>query len=214
MSVKNDAVIFDMDGTLVDTMRMTNVALERSCIALGLPLPRMDVVKGLIGYADSQFYCRLFPEASEETLRTLSREVEAGEARAARLLGVDVLFAGVLPMLQVLHDEGIPMYLASTGSRYHVETTLAACGCSRFFRQIHCGEPDKVEMTARIMATAGRSCVFVGDTLKDVEASRANNALSIGAGFGYVKHHERSLFDRVFDAPEALTDFLLKQFAG
>jgi phosphoglycolate phosphatase-like HAD superfamily hydrolase len=204
-----DAVIFDMDGTLVDTMRMTSLAFQICCGFYDLPVPPMEAVKALIGFADAQFYRMLYPEADEMVLRALSVAIEIEEASVARRLGEDVLFPGVLPMINTLYDAGIPLYLASTGSHHHVNTSLAAFGGARFFQQINCGEPDKIDMTARIVRQAGKACVFVGDTIKDVEAAHANNLFLYGAGFGYVKPDEKHLFDRIYDTPEALTQALL-----
>ncbi|NLB38533.1 MAG: HAD family hydrolase [Clostridiales bacterium] len=198
-----------MDGTLVDTLKITMVSLSTVCPRLGLDVPTEETVRSLIGLADEQFYGAMYPGITEDTLRRLARQVEVREAEAAEALGEGVLFPGVLEMLEQLGLDGVPLFLASTGSPFHVDTTLDAFGGKRFFQEINCGEADKVDMTARILKRYGSPMIFVGDTAKDIEAARGNDLPVVGAGYGYVAAEHRVLFDRVFDSAQDLCAYLL-----
>jgi phosphoglycolate phosphatase-like HAD superfamily hydrolase len=72
-------VVFDMDGTLVDTMRLTAPAFADLAAGFGLaPLPEARI-RGAIGLADEQFYRALYPDADAETLRASGKRWRRGE---------------------------------------------------------------------------------------------------------------------------------------
>lgn len=207
-----DIVIFDMDGTLVDTNRMTARAFAELAEAYGLPVPLPDVVRDAIGLADLYFYREIYPGVPDERLSPLAQAIEQREGELGRQLGAEVLFPGVYAMLETLTKHGKKLYLASTGTRQHVRDMLSSGQIADFFCEIHCAQPDKEAMTAEILAHAGQGhAVFVGDTMKDVRAARANNLPALGAGFGYVKAREREQFDQVFDTPLQLLQYILHE---
>lgn len=205
-------IIFDMDGTLVDTMLMTALAFEELAESYDLPVPPRQAIKDAMGLADLYFYRKIYPNEPEDKLPAFGDAVEKRESAIGFELGEKVLFAGVKDMLNALKANGKQLYLASTGSKTHVRDMLTCGGILEMFEGIHCAQPDKEEMTAQILRSAGNAdAVFVGDTFKDANAARANNIPAIGAGFGYVKEEERALFDRVLDTPEALLEYLLSE---
>lgn len=207
-----ETIIFDMDGTLVDTMLMTALAFEELAQSFDLPVPPRAAIKDAMGLADLYFYRKIYPNEPEDKLPAFGDAVEKRESEIGFELGGRVLFPGVKEMLTALKAAGKRLYLASTGSKTHVRDMLTCAGIFDLFEGIHCAQPDKEEMTAKILESAGtRSAVFVGDTFKDANAARANRIPAIGAGFGYVKDEERALFDCVCDTPEALLNTLLSE---
>ncbi len=205
------AVIFDLDGTLIDTNRMTAQAFREFTGAHGLAMPPVNVIRDAIGLQDRFFYRAIFPDASEEQLAGLSRDVERREGEIGMALGAKILFPGVADMLDGLRARGVRLCLASTGSAAHVRDMLAAAGIRDRFEMIRFDAPDKEAMTAELLrALGGVPAVFVGDTEKDVAAAQANGLPVFGAGFGYVKAAERPLFDAVADTPRQLAALILK----
>lgn len=206
-----NAAIFDLDGTLIDTNVMTAQAFREFTGAHGLPMPPVNVIRDAIGLQDMYFYRAIFPDAREEQLAALSRDVERREGEIGAALGPAILFPGVADMLDDLRAQGVRLCLASTGSEVHVRDMLAAAGVRDRFELIRCDAPDKEAMTAGILRDlVGVRAVFVGDTQKDVAAARSNGIPVFGAGFGYVKPGERALFDAVADTPEQLTAMILE----
>ena len=204
------AVIFDLDGTLIDTVRMTARAFRELTGRHGLAMPPEAAIRDAMGLQDPAFYRAIFPDATEEQLAVLSRDVERREGEIGAALGGEILFPGVADMLDALRDEGIRLCVASTGSAVHVRDMLAAAGIADRFEMTRCDAPDKRAMTAELLRALGGACaVFVGDTPMDVAAARANGLPVFGAGFGYVKASERALFDAVADTPEQLTALIM-----
>lgn len=209
MPRKYDAIIFDMDGTLVDTLSMTIGALAKYAPQCGLsPRPRQAVLP-VIGLGNAEFYRALYPDATPAQRRQLEAVVEEGELEIGRTLGRRVLFPGAAEMLARLKRAGLPLFVASTGTRFHVEGCLQIGGVLPLFDEIACGEPDKADMTTRLLRGFEPARVpFIGDSFKDVEAAHANRLLAIGAGFGYARDGGAA-FDAIYDTPEALGDALL-----
>lgn len=207
-----DAVIFDMDGTLVDTLAMTVGAVKKYAPQCGLiPVTREALLKA-IGLCNHDFYLALYPEASDEQREKIEGLVEEGELEIGRTLGEGILFPGVMQMLHRLRDGGVRLMLASTGTERHVQGSLSIAGILSIFEKIGCGAADKTEMTAKLLSGLDPArVVFVGDGAKDIQAARNNGLLIYGAGFGYA---DDDAFDAVFDSPEELTKALLGDSAG
>ena len=205
-------VIFDLDGTLIDTVRMTAPAIREVAGRCHLPVPTEAAVRDAMGLHDSQFYPRLLPDATGAQLEALAVDVERREGEIASQLGARILFDGVAEMLERMQALGFTMCIASTGSRAHVRDMLDCSGIRERFSGIWCDAADKTAMTGEILA-AHTPCdaVYVGDTAIDVRAARRNGICVYGAGFGYVKPHERMLFDAVADTPDALLALLTQR---
>lgn len=209
MPGKYDAVIFDMDGTLVDTLAMTVGAIAKYAPQCGLPpLPR-EVIIPVIGYGNHEFYRALYPDAAPDVQQRVEDLVEAGELEIGRTLGPKILFPGAAEMLRRLREAGLPLFVASTGTSFHVEGCLEIGGVLTLFDRIACGEPDKIDMTAKLLRGFDPARVpFIGDSLKDVEAAHGNGLLAIGACFGYAREGGAP-FDVIYDTPQALCTALL-----
>lgn len=197
-------VIFDLDGTLADTAVITIEAFRRLAPGSGLPLPEPERIRAAIGYANPEFYDRLFPGFPTQPVRALGRRVEKEELRLLPEFTGELLFPGVRELLAALRDKGIRLYIASTGSAEHVDAVVAHTGIGGCFADILCGEPDKAGMIGRILG-AGDPADFlmVGDKAKDSDGARANGIAAIGACYGYCAQGEYA-FDRYIDTPHAL----------
>lgn len=198
--VPYETAIFDMDGTLVDTLCMTVGAIAAHAPQCGLRVLSREEILPAIGFGNEEFYRALYPEADERQRRRIEALVEAGELAIGRTLGEKILFDGVVPMLRCLQDAGIRLVIASTATRAHVEGCLGIGGILPFFREIACGELDKTDMVRRLCR--GRSAV-VGDSVKDVVAAHQNGLAALGAGFGYAREGGAA-FDAIFDTPKTL----------
>lgn len=204
-----EIVIFDMDGTLIDTGRATAPAFRRIAERYGLPILDDDSVIRAIGLPCEEYYRHLYPDVDAEIIDRFGEDVEREEAQVLSDQGGAAAFDGVEEMLDALIGRGKILHLASTGSHRHVNSVMASTGLGRFFRSIRCGEPMKVRMVADILSQhAGQSAAFVGDTMKDVQAARANHISVIGAGFGYCYPDRHELFDHVAASPQDLVTLL------
>jgi len=202
-------IIFDMDGTLSDTAIATTDALNEASFEFGLPLVTQNDVSSVMGYADPEFFYRLYTEHPHDLLNDVRYRVNYLEDKRIEEIGEKILFPGVSELLNDLFKKGCMLYVASTGSTEHVDVTLRAGKIKHLFDGIFCNKPDKVDMVGKIINGQDKNnFVMVGDMVKDSEAARGNNILVLGAAFGYLKESNHHLFDAILQKPEDLYGYL------
>lgn len=202
-------IIFDLDGTLADTAVSAELAMRQAAPRYGLPVPPIEEIRKAVGIANPEFYLQLFQGFPQNDILRCGREVERIEAMQIRRLGHKILFPGVEEMLEKLTASGISLYIASTGSREHVDVLLQSGEIERYFQSVHCGQPDKINMLSGIIGQADKTeWLMVGDRRIDITAARTNGIAVFGAGMGYANASESALFDRVIPTPAALIDWV------
>ncbi|HII40439.1 MAG TPA: HAD family hydrolase [Thermoplasmata archaeon] len=182
------AVLFDVDGTLLDTRDAWVAAFDAGLAAIGAPgMPGTEGARW-IGTPIEAIYaerCGL----SGDPLRTAVAEFQRSEAESVRR-GVRS-FPGVPEMLASLR----PWRLGAITNKRH-DTTLAALGAANLgdrFAIVLGGDsvarkkpaPDPVLQAARELGIPAESCAVVGDTEVDVHAGREAGAVTVGVTWGY-----------------------------
>jgi phosphoglycolate phosphatase-like HAD superfamily hydrolase len=208
MKNKIHTVIFDLDGTLADSSILDNAAFENLTAAHGLPMPSKEAVEKATGHAIPEFYYILFSGFPREKIFEFGNLVELESKRLLPSFAGKLLFDGCLQLLTRLKDNGIRLYIASTGTKDHVFPILNATGIIGFFDKVFCERPDKIEMLRELTKDGDKNgYVMVGDMSKDSEGARANGILSVGACYGYCN---RALgeFDLYIETPLELLQVL------
>jgi phosphoglycolate phosphatase len=178
-------VIFDLDGTLSDSALLTIAALDEVAPRYGLKPPEREAIRRTIGYANPEFYHRLYTNGPVWLIEQMGDDVEEKEAALLPAFGDRLLFPGCLDLLNALKSRGICMYIASTGDERHVCSVLRATGIEHFFCAAHYGEPSKIAMLGRLITAPKDEWIMVGDMGKDAEGAIANGILCVGACYGY-----------------------------
>jgi phosphoglycolate phosphatase len=207
--MKYTHVIFDMDGTLVNTAGYTVPACCQASRELNLPVPSDEVIISSIGYSSPEFYRLLLPGLTDDKLEKYGNRVHFLEREMIGLLGEQILFPGVSDLLSYLKSQGVLLFIASTGACEYVNYALETAGVHGFFKLVECGQPRKEAMAIKIRNTSpDSSWVFIGDRFKDAEAARAAGIHSVHAGWSGQGMGERALFGESADSLDALKDLL------
>lgn len=187
------AVIFDLDGTLMDTAGEIATALARTFGEMGLPaLPRKSV-EALIGRGVPSLVERALAQVGAPD-GDLHDAVERFEGHYARTVGTaSDLFPGALTGLRALRARGIPMGVVTNKPRFFTEKLLRLAGVEEFFRAVVAGDDgiprkpqgDMLLAACATMRSAAAETLMLGDSDNDILAARAAGCPVWCVPYGY-----------------------------
>ncbi len=185
-------VLFDCDGTLVDSQHHIIAAMRQAFAAFNLPEPAADDVRRLVGLPLDVSVRRLLEAGAANADQVVAAYREAAFSMRHRPDHEEPLFPGLRDVLDKLEADGCLLGIATGKARRGLDATLAMHDLvNRFITlqtaDIARGKPDP-DMVFRAMretgATAG-STVVVGDTTFDMHMARNAGARAIGVAWGY-----------------------------
>ncbi len=196
MSNSLKLVIFDVDGTLVDSQSDILGAMARAFDAAGLVPPSRDDILGIVGLSLPVAMERLAPEATRCVQRSLVEEYKAAYVDMRTQIGAaqsSPLYEGALETLERLYQVPETLLGIATGkSKRGLDKLIEAHALERFFmtRQVADFHPSKPHpsMILQAMAEAGvrpEQTVMIGDTSFDMEMAAAAGVQAIGVSWGY-----------------------------
>jgi phosphoglycolate phosphatase len=202
-------ILFDVDGTLVDSQGAIVGAMTRAFGGLDLPVPERAAILSIVGLSLDRAMEQLFPDGTDAVRRDLVEGYKSAyhAARVAGGAGHSPLYRGAREALEVLH--AVPDYLlgVATGkSQRGLDGLLEAHGIGCFVtRQVADHHPSKPHpsMIRAAMAETGvepENVVMIGDTSFDMVMARAAGVTGIGVDWGY--HPVQAL-----DADHVISDF-------
>jgi HAD superfamily hydrolase (TIGR01549 family) len=209
-NIKN--LIFDLDGTLIDSsggvIEATNYALE----IMGEPVRPPEEIKRFIGYPlDTMF--KAFSEKSYEEFWKYFQE----KARAS-VIGQSLLLDGSDETLRELDRRGYRLGIGTTKIRIHIEKIIAKYDWGNLIAA-YAGaddvkrvkpDPEVFNMVLDMMHAGRDETLVVGDTENDVHAARAAGMGVVGvrSTFGSSEALEKSEPDLIIDSLHELLAYL------
>ena len=191
------AVLFDLDGTLIDSAMDLGGAGNDLRERRGLPaLPLADFrpmtgagARGMLGVA-----LQITPEHAEfEALK--DEYLAIYEARMTRLTRV---FEDMAPVLDALDAAQLPWGIVTNKHSRFAVPVVGAAGLQHRSRVVVCGDttphakphPEPLFEAARRLGVDPARCLYVGDDLRDVQAGRAAGMGTVAAAWGYLGQGE------------------------
>jgi phosphoglycolate phosphatase len=184
-------VVFDLDGTLLDTLDDIRITLNRTLVAAGWPERGRDEIARAVGDGAKNLVARamgvpLDDPRVEPLLAKYVVEYEADPTPATKPM------PGAIALLDALESKGVRIGICTNKPRAVVDRVLARVLSRRFDAVIAAGdvaklkpEPDPIRIALERMKVATADAIVVGDGAQDVMAARAAGVFSVGCAFGY-----------------------------
>ena len=187
------AVIFDLDGTLMDTSAEICSALAATFRALGLATLDKPAVEAMIGKGVRVLVERALARVGAAALPP-EGVVDRFEAEYEAVVGADsALYPGAIEGLQRLRAAGVPMGVVTNKPRLFTQRLLDDAGASAFFTAVVAGDdgftrkpaPDMLLAACRRMETEPARTLMLGDSDNDIAAARAAGCPVWCVPYGY-----------------------------
>lgn len=199
-------IIFDWDGTLVDSAGQIVDTMQRAAEQCGLPPRTEDEIRHIIGLGLPEAIRHLYPEATPASVDAL-RDRYSECYRAGRH-GLAPYFPNVMETLRALAASGYTLAVATGKSRRGLARELAARELDGLFCYTRCADetaskPDP-RMLLEIMAEHGgpaHRAVMVGDTVFDMDMADRAGIRKLAVSYGAHPVHSLQA-----TAPDLLVD--------
>lgn len=218
-----DAILFDIDGTLLDTNDLHVAAWRHAFEEHGYKVAA-DRIKREIGKGGDKLVPAILGDEREqhegEALRKLQPEIFKDLARAQRVR----LFPGAAELLGAVRRRGLRSVLATSSRLAHVRVLREASGfdlegaCDALVTADEAAEskpaPDLVVAAVERLGMTPAQCAMIGDTLYDMEAAKHAGVIGLGVLTGYqprqmlLRSGARRVWPSVKELHEALPEAL------
>lgn len=216
MKDRFDLLIFDWDGTLVDSVRWIADSLQSAAADCGLPVPTPKLARSVIGLSLDRALDVLFPEITEAEIKSLI----AAYRRYYQAMPLDrgSFFAGVPEMLDELRAEGFKLAVATGKTRQALDHSMSATGSTDWFHATRAAgetasKPDPL-MLLQLMEALDcppDRALMVGDSVHDLEMAKNAGIASVGVFCGANDRDEIMAFNPLLglERTAELVDHLL-----
>ncbi|MDR1310538.1 MAG: HAD-IA family hydrolase [Burkholderiaceae bacterium] len=187
---KFNLIVFDWDGTLMDSTAAIVKSIQFAADSLGLPVPSRESAAYVIGLGLHEAMTMLFPDADPALVAGM---VEAYRRYYGRFSEELALFDGVRDMLDDLEARQCILAVATGKSRQGLSDAMRQTDTARYFQVSRCADETHSKphpaMLLEIMREVGKSAdhtIMIGDTTHDL--LMASNAGTASAAVRYGAH--------------------------
>ena len=207
-------VVFDWDGTLVDSLGRIVAALRATIDELQLPPRRDDELRAGVGLGFDEVVRRLFPELGvddRQRVRLVFRERFLADGMEARL------FPGAREALEALAQRGATLAVATGKGRAGLDRELVETGLADLMVATRCVDecrskpaPDMLEELMEMTGHGRRETVMIGDSEYDLLMAKNAGTAAVGVAGGahehatLARHEPLAIIHSVADLPRIL----------
>ncbi|TBU85611.1 HAD family hydrolase [Phytopseudomonas dryadis] len=195
--MQHRTLLFDLDGTLTDPREGITRSVQYALAQLGIDEPDLQALEHFIGPPLLQCFMHTydFPEAraweAVHHYRVRFREVGLYE---------NLLFEGVVELLQLLQAQGRTLYIATSKPTLFATEIARHFDFARYFKAIYGSELDgtrtnKVELIRHLLqqeALEPATTLMIGDRKHDLIGAHSNGLQAVAVGYGFGSLEELS----------------------
>lgn len=190
--MKYELIVFDWDGTLLDSAKAIVNAIQASCRDLDLPVPSDAQARHVIGLGLVDALRHAVPELPVERYQTMVDRYRFHYLSGDHQLA---LFSGVREMLAELQSAGHVLAIATGKSRHGLDRALDHAGLRPYFQASRCADechskphPQMLDELLSEFAMAAESTVMIGDTSHDLLMARNAGIDCLAVTYGAHPH--------------------------
>lgn len=188
--VKVEAVLFDLDGTVIDSYPGIQNAFDNAYLKL-YSITNKISIRPFIGPPIHEILVKVNGETDEEKMeefvRLFKHSYDTEDFKSS------VLYNGMRELLERLSLSGIKLFIVTNKRKKPTELITKYLNIEHYFCALYCidskdGYYSKAQMVKDILEGEGLSsdkCVLIGDTYQDETSAKPNNITFIYAEYGY-----------------------------
>lgn len=188
MSKRFDLLVFDWDGTLMDSAACIAASLRAACEELGLAVPSERSARYVIGLGLADAMAHILPELPATHY---PRVVECYRRHFLARNSGTRLYSDAESLIRELHATGYLLAVATGKSRRGLDRALDDTGLGRYFHASRCADecrskphPDMLhELMVRLGVPPGRT-LMIGDTTHDLVMAHSAGVACVGMAHG------------------------------
>ena len=191
-------IVFDWDGTLMDSAAYIIECLQTALNDLNLPQKSDSEIKNIIGLGLKEALAVLLPEASESDLKTLTARYR--DHFFSQDKETSQLFDGARDLVEELHNQNYFLAVATGKGRHGLDKVLKETGLGEYFPITRCADEAHSKPHPQMLmdiidwyGVEASETIMIGDTEYDLQM--ANNANAHGVGVTYGVHDEQRLLE-------------------
>ena len=187
--------MYDLDGTLVESVPDLAIALDKTLSELNIPAAKAEKTRLWVGNGIPMLVKRALADAQKPIEGTLfERALERFRYHYQEVLGdYSYLYPGVSEFLQAMQARGMKQAVITNKSQFFTERLLTLLGISHYFKLVLGGDflgekkphPMPLLHTLRTLNVTVDKAVMVGDSVNDVRSARAAGVQVVGLPYGY-----------------------------
>lgn len=218
-SARDEALLFDLDGTLTDNFAGIARSILHALEGLGIEAPPAVALRRFVGPPLRTTFAELL---GTDDAGAIEEAIALYRERYAELgWRENVVYPGIPELLESLAASR-RLYLCTAKPEIYARRIVTLFGLSDYFDGIYGSElsgrhDDKAVLLAHLVSSErldATRAVMIGDRSHDVRAARANGARAIGVLWGYGSEEELARADAIVRTPEELDGAVGAIFSG
>ena len=188
MGKRYDLIVFDWDGTVMDSTAVIAGSIQAACRDLGLAVPDDEAARHVIGLGLTEALRHAVPDAPESMYEPLVARYRHHFLAQDQAIP---LFEGARETVAELHGAGYWLGVATGKSRAGLDRAMESTGMKQYFHATRTADqtfskPDPAmlfELMDELAVSAGRA-LMIGDTTHDVQMAQNAGVDVVGIGHG------------------------------